>query len=124
MNRMPKGSAYRRLGDALDRLRTTSIETTGRSESTRRDRIKKFSWISEFGTAEEDGNLSRVEVVPGPSKLGRPARDARRSVIEGILSIVRGGCGWRMLPHDFPPWRLCLLLLHDVAQRRSMAEDS
>jgi transposase len=46
-------------------------------------------------------------MVPGPSKLGRPARYARRSVIEGILYIVRGGCGWRMLPHDLPPWRLC-----------------
>ena len=46
-------------------------------------------------------------MVPGPSKLGRPARYARRSVIEGILYMVRGGCGWRMLPHDLPPWRLC-----------------
>ena len=63
MNRTPTGSAYQRLGDALERLRTTSIETTIRSESTRRDRIKKFSWISEFGTVEVDGNISGVEVV-------------------------------------------------------------
>ena len=46
-------------------------------------------------------------LMPGPSKLGRPPRYTRRSVVEGILYIVRGGCGWRMLPHDLPPWRLC-----------------
>jgi plasmid replication initiation protein len=63
MDRTPTGSAYQRLRDALDRLRTTSIETTIRSESTRRDRIKKFSWISEFATVEDDGAMSGVEVV-------------------------------------------------------------
>jgi transposase len=46
-------------------------------------------------------------LMPGPHKLGRPPRYPRRSVVEGILYIVRGGCGWRMLPHDLPPWRLC-----------------
>lgn len=63
MDRTPTGSAYQRLRDSLRRLRTTTIETTIRSESTRRDRIKQFSWISEFGTVEEDGKISGVEVV-------------------------------------------------------------
>jgi plasmid replication initiation protein len=63
INRTPTGSAYQRLRDSLQRLRTTTIETTIRSESTRRDRIKQFSWISEFGTVEKDGKLSGVEVV-------------------------------------------------------------
>jgi plasmid replication initiation protein len=63
MNRTPTGSAYQRLSDALDRLRTTSIETTIRSDSTRRDRIKKFSWISEVTTVADEGTMSGVEVV-------------------------------------------------------------
>ena len=46
-------------------------------------------------------------LLPGPSKLGRPPRYSRRKVIEGIFYIVRGGIGWRMMPHDLPPWRLC-----------------
>ena len=46
-------------------------------------------------------------MLPSRSKLGRPPRYTQRSVLEGILYIVRGGCGWRMLPHDLPPWRLC-----------------
>jgi plasmid replication initiation protein len=63
IKRTPTGSAYQRLRDSLQRLRTTTIETTIRSESTRRDRIKQFSWISEFGTVEKDGKISGVEVV-------------------------------------------------------------
>ncbi len=46
-------------------------------------------------------------LLPGPHKLGRPPRYTQRSVIEGILYIVRSGAGWRMMPHDLPPWRLC-----------------
>ena len=43
MNRTPTGSAYQRLRDSLHRLWTATIETTIRSESTRRDRIRQFS---------------------------------------------------------------------------------
>ncbi|MBC8234939.1 transposase [bacterium] len=25
-------------------------------------------------------------------------------MISGILYLLRTGCPWRMLPHDFPPW--------------------
>jgi transposase len=46
-------------------------------------------------------------LLPGPHKLGRPPRYTQRSVVEAILYIVRSGCGWRMMPHDLPPWRLC-----------------
>ena len=27
-----------------------------------------------------------------------------REVVNGILYLVRTGCSWRQLPHDFPPW--------------------
>ena len=27
-----------------------------------------------------------------------------REVINAILYFNRGGCSWRMLPHEFPPW--------------------
>ena len=63
VNRTPSGGSYQRLRESLQRLRTTSIETTIRSESNRRDRIKQFSWISEFGTVEENGAISGIEVV-------------------------------------------------------------
>jgi putative transposase len=30
-----------------------------------------------------------------------------RAVTNGILYVVRGGCAWRMMPHDLPPWSTC-----------------
>ena len=39
------------------------------------------------------------------SRRGRPVVYSRREVINAILYVVRSGCQWRMLPHDFPPWK-------------------
>jgi len=27
-----------------------------------------------------------------------------REVVNGILYLLRTGCSWRHLPHEFPPW--------------------
>jgi putative transposase len=39
----------------------------------------------------------------GRGKRGRPALD-RRVLMNAIVYVVRGGCAWRLLPGDFPPW--------------------
>ena len=46
-------------------------------------------------------------ILPKPAYLGRPARYSKRDVLNGIFYITRGGCTWRMMPHDLPPWRIC-----------------
>ena len=62
-NKAPHGTAYARLGDSLHRLKTTNIETTIRNINTGKAKTKQFSWISEWGTVEEDGKVRGVEVV-------------------------------------------------------------
>jgi transposase len=42
-------------------------------------------------------------LLPPPKARGRPRADLR-AVLDGILYLVRSGCQWRLLPHDFPPW--------------------
>ena len=37
------------------------------------------------------------------SGVGRPPV-ALREVINGIFYVVKTGCSWRSLPHDFPCW--------------------
>jgi putative transposase len=37
--------------------------------------------------------------------LGRPRTYPLRALVNAILYLARGGCTWRMLPHDFPPWK-------------------
>lgn len=29
----------------------------------------------------------------------------RRRVIDGIRYLLRTGCQWRLVPHEFPPWK-------------------
>ena len=28
-----------------------------------------------------------------------------RTILGGIFYVLRSGCAWRLLPHDFPPWQ-------------------
>ena len=42
-------------------------------------------------------------LVPAVKPGGRPARWPRREIVNAIFYVVRSGCTWRQLPHDFPP---------------------
>jgi putative transposase len=44
--------------------------------------------------------------VPAATPGGRPEKSPRREILDGIFYILRGGCAWRLLPHDFPPWQM------------------
>ena len=44
-------------------------------------------------------------LIPKAKPGGRPRRTNMRAVLNAIFYILRGGCAWRMLPHDFPPWK-------------------
>src|SRR5437762_13212231 len=46
-------------------------------------------------------------LLPPAKPGGRPRSVDLREVLNGILYIVRGGCSWRMMPHDLPPWSTC-----------------
>jgi putative transposase len=41
----------------------------------------------------------------GNGKTGRPRTYPVREVVNAAMYLARGGCAWRMLPHDFPPWK-------------------
>jgi putative transposase len=43
--------------------------------------------------------------LPKPKKTGRPQRHAWRAILNGIFYVVKNGCVWRALPHDFPAWQ-------------------
>lgn len=42
--------------------------------------------------------------LPKAKKAGRPPTVDRRNLLDAIFYILRTGCQWRQLPHDFPPW--------------------
>lgn len=44
-------------------------------------------------------------VLPPQSVRGRPRTVCRRRILNAILYVLRSGCAWRLLPHDFPKWK-------------------
>lgn len=44
-------------------------------------------------------------MIPDAAPGGRPRKADKREIVEAILYILRAGCAWRLLPHDFPPWQ-------------------
>ena len=44
------------------------------------------------------------KLIPAAKPGGRPRSVNMREVVNGILYLVRTGCSWRQLPHEFPPW--------------------
>lgn len=39
------------------------------------------------------------------SKRGRPRQVDLREIVNAIRYVLRTGCAWRLLPHDFPVWQ-------------------
>jgi putative transposase len=44
-------------------------------------------------------------LVPEAKPGGRPRAHQTREILNTIFYVVRGGCAWRLLPHDFLPWQ-------------------
>ena len=36
---------------------------------------------------------------------GRPRKHPMREILNAIFYLLRAGCAWRLLPHDFPKWK-------------------
>ena len=62
-----------------------------------------------YPTDLNDSEWKAIEqYLPEPQPKGPggcPRKHTRRTILNGIFYIVRGGCAWRLLPIDFPPWK-------------------
>ena len=57
-----------------------------------------------YPTDQTDAEWAIVgPLVPAPSPGGRPAHLSRRELVNAMFYVLRNGCTWRALPHDFPP---------------------
>ena len=43
-------------------------------------------------------------LLPGPAWTGRRRTLELREVVNALLYLLRTGCQWRLLPHEFPNW--------------------
>ncbi len=44
-------------------------------------------------------------LLPAEKPGGRDRLYRMREIINGLRYLLRSGCAWRLLPHDFPHWR-------------------
>jgi putative transposase len=43
-------------------------------------------------------------LIPSAKPGGRPRSVDMRQILNGIFYLLRSGCAWRLLPHDYPAW--------------------
>ncbi|MGB3635662.1 MAG: IS5 family transposase [Rubrobacteraceae bacterium] len=59
-----------------------------------------------YQTDLSDAEWAYIEPhLPAPQIDGRPRVHPLREILNAIFYIVRSGGAWRLLPHDFPPWK-------------------
>jgi len=44
-------------------------------------------------------------LLPKPVCKRRPRIVPLREIVNAVLYLLRTGCAWRLLPHDFPKWK-------------------
>jgi putative transposase len=58
-----------------------------------------------YPTDLSDAEWARLRsYLPTPKAQGRPRTHSLRDVLDAIFYVLKSGCHWRLLPHDFPPW--------------------
>jgi putative transposase len=63
---------------------------------------RRLAYITDL-TDEEWQILAPL--LPPEKAGGRPRKYPIREVINGIQYVLRGGCAWRLMPHDLPQWQ-------------------
>ena len=59
-----------------------------------------------YPTDLSDAEFAYLEpLLPPPRPRGRPRKHPVRELLDAIFYVVRTGCQWRLLPHEFPPWQ-------------------
>jgi putative transposase len=55
--------------------------------------------------SDAEWSCLRTHLPTTPRPTGRPRLYDPREILDAVFYILRSGCAWRLLPHDFPPWK-------------------
>lgn len=56
-----------------------------------------------YDLTDEEWAILGPFITPG-TQAGHPQVFDLRRVVDAVFYVLRTGCQWRALPHDFPPW--------------------
>ena len=58
-----------------------------------------------YPTDLTEAQWERLEpYLPAIAGIGRPRAVSVREILNAYWYLLRSGCAWRLLPHDFPKW--------------------
>ncbi len=70
-----------------------------------------------YPTDLTDAEWAALEpLIPPPKPGGRHREVDMREVLNAAFYVDRGGCSWRLLPHDLPPWQTVYTYVHQWKQ--------
>jgi len=52
-----------------------------------------------------DAEWARLEPLLPAARTGHPRHHSLRTIVNALLYVLRTGCAWRLLPHEWPPWQ-------------------
>lgn len=82
--------------------------------------MKRTQYSSDLSESEW---LLLKDLIPTAKIGGRPQAIDFREILNAVFYVLRAGCAWRLLPHDFPKWKSGLSLLARVAHQRLVGTD-
>lgn len=59
-----------------------------------------------YPTDLKDAEWELIEELFAAKSTGRPRKHSPRTILNAIFYVLKSGCQWRMLPKDFPSWKL------------------
>jgi putative transposase len=58
-----------------------------------------------YPTDLSDAEWNYIEPhLPAAKGHGRPRTHSLREILNAVFYVLKSGCQWRLLPHDFPRW--------------------
>lgn len=67
--------------------------------------------------SDNEWKLIRPFFKKRPTRGGRRYTHSKREIVNAILYVLRSGCAWRLLPHDFPHWHTVYSHFQDWTNR-------
>jgi transposase len=61
--------------------------------------VTRESYLTDISDIEWELIKAHIPLAKG---IGRPRKHSFREIINAIFYLLKSGCAWRLLPHDFP----------------------
>jgi putative transposase len=108
--RLLKRHGWRQLGGGSSPAQASQSKQAQEDTIAVRERREQQSPNREQFSHRYPSDLTDLEwailepLIPEAKAGGRPRTVDMREVMNAILYVLRTGCQWRALPHDFAPW--------------------